>query len=80
MLSHRILDFKKTATAKHSAMTSMLEAYLREHLRQVLKTNGAQSDEEIALSIKKVQDMLAKVSPQICTGVPPISLSCSQSN
>ena len=78
--SFQFLDFKKSVTEKHSAMTAMLDTYLRDHLRQALKTNGAQSDEEIALSIKNIQDMLSKVSPQICTGVSLSALFCSQLN
>ena len=60
-------------------MTAMLDAHLRDHLKLALKTNGAQSDEEIALSIKSIQDMLSKVSAEICTGVR-LAVACSLSN
>jgi hypothetical protein len=55
-------DFKKTYPhEKHSNKVLLLEAFVKDHLKQVLKTNGAQSDEEISLSIKNIQDMLQKV-------------------
>lgn len=58
------LDFKQTVkpTDKSINLLPQLDAYTREHLKQALKTNGAQCDEEIAVSIKGLQDMLTKVT------------------
>jgi hypothetical protein len=57
-----IQDFKKTVPQeKHSKMRGLLDTYVRDYLKQTLKTNGAQSDAEIALSVKSIQDLLTKV-------------------
>jgi len=56
------LGFKKSyveGTDKNKMLS--LDAYVREHLKKVLKTNGT-TDEEVNLSIKNIQDMLSKVS------------------
>lgn len=57
-------DFKKAATSseKHSELRQHLDKFVRDHLKSALKTNGTQSDDEITMAIKSIQDMLSKVS------------------